>query len=141
MSTVHLKQYPDTRPKTRGECSDMPRPCPFLSCRYHLAHEWADPYYGKAPSDDELLERMTTAPHSCSLDAADVGGMSVDEVSKVAGISYKAVINETYRARKMARKSVKGGSSDILDNLNEDKSEPFDLWAPSPGITMKGVDF
>jgi hypothetical protein len=24
------------RPQTRAECSDMERPCPFVSCKYHL---------------------------------------------------------------------------------------------------------
>lgn len=27
------------RPKTRGECYDMPRPCPYVSCKHHLAVE------------------------------------------------------------------------------------------------------
>lgn len=35
---MKLPIYPDERPKTRGECYEMPRPCPFVSCRYHLAH-------------------------------------------------------------------------------------------------------
>jgi hypothetical protein len=26
----------DWRPRTRGDCADGPRPCPFIGCRYHL---------------------------------------------------------------------------------------------------------
>ena len=44
--TVQLKIYPLERPKTRGECADMPRPCPFLSCRYHLGHRLLGPQVG-----------------------------------------------------------------------------------------------
>lgn len=33
-------EYPEDthalRPKTRGECANGPRPCPFVSCRHHL---------------------------------------------------------------------------------------------------------
>jgi len=25
------------KPRTRGECKNVPRPCPFYSCEYHLA--------------------------------------------------------------------------------------------------------
>src|SRR5262245_61905247 len=31
--------YPETdywKPKLRSECADMERPCPFVSCKYHL---------------------------------------------------------------------------------------------------------
>src|SRR5262245_22446485 len=31
--------YPETdywKPRTRAECKDMDRPCPFVSCKYHL---------------------------------------------------------------------------------------------------------
>src|ERR1700722_4277914 len=26
----------DERPRSRSECSDAPRPCPFVSCKHHL---------------------------------------------------------------------------------------------------------
>jgi len=29
----------DRRPKTRADCIDGPRPCPWLGCRYHLGVE------------------------------------------------------------------------------------------------------
>src|SRR5689334_22961695 len=31
--------FPDAgieRPRTRAECGDVPRPCPFVSCKHHL---------------------------------------------------------------------------------------------------------
>src|SRR5215471_6033353 len=31
--------YPETdyeKPRTRAECADAPRPCPFVSCKHHL---------------------------------------------------------------------------------------------------------
>src|SRR5688572_23421296 len=31
--------YPETdydKPRTRAECADGPRPCPFISCKHHL---------------------------------------------------------------------------------------------------------
>ena len=138
MTTVHLKQYPDTRPKTRGECADMPRPCPFLSCRHHLAHDWAKPYYGKRPTDDELTERIVDAEHTCSLDVADKREHSIAEVAEVMQTTESAINKASWRAGKHVRSE---GADGILDSLPTDTREAFDLWAPSPGITMKGVDF
>lgn len=62
--------YPDERPKTRGECYAMPRPCPFVSCRYHLAidahKDWGNNYRLRL-----LCEDPTIMANTCALDVAD----------------------------------------------------------------------
>lgn len=70
---MKLKVYPDERPKTRGECYGMPRPCPFVSCRYHLAHGELQPKNksGRAikVAHDDAVRLMEEYPdiHSASL--------------------------------------------------------------------------
>lgn len=54
------------RPRTRGDCLDGPRPCPWGSCRYHLV---ADPAF------------------SCVLDVADEGGVALDTVGRALGFT------------------------------------------------------
>jgi len=56
------------RPKTRGECRDADRPCPWVSCRHHLYLEIT--HTGRISLNfpklepDELVE-------TCSLDVAE----------------------------------------------------------------------
>lgn len=59
------------RPRTRGDCINGPRPCPWASCRHHLAFD-INPSTGAIKvnhPDRELWE----LEHSCSLDVAEAG--------------------------------------------------------------------
>jgi hypothetical protein len=73
---------PAERPKTRGECTDIPRPCPFVSCKNHLYWE-----YLKHHPDAEVW----TLKHSCALDAADEGGLTLEEVGELMGLTRERV--------------------------------------------------
>ena len=71
---------PHARPRNRADCRDGPRPCPWASCRYHLAIE-VNVATGSLTlnfPDRELWE----LPHTCALDGADEGGMSLEMVGK-----------------------------------------------------------
>src|SRR5262245_61305530 len=63
------------RPKTRGECG-AERPCPWVSCRYHLYLD-VNPETGVVKfnhPDKEVWELK----ESCALDIADRGGVPLD---------------------------------------------------------------
>jgi hypothetical protein len=66
----------DDQPRTRGDCVDGPRPCPWLSCRYHLGL----PFEGKRRS-----------ANTCSLDVADQGGLVQAELADELGLSKARV--------------------------------------------------
>lgn len=75
----------EMRPKTRGECIDGIRPCPFVGCRHHNyldVNEETGSIKINFPNIE--IEDMTD---SCSLDAADEGGMSLDEVGAKLNIT------------------------------------------------------
>jgi hypothetical protein len=57
-------------PKTRGECEDGERPCPYLGCRYHL---WNDIKLKHMP---ESLPEET-----CALDVAEEGEHTLLDIS------------------------------------------------------------
>lgn len=61
---------PYERPRTRGDCEKIPRPCPFVGCRYHL-------YLDVTHRGSILLNHPDKEPGelevSCSLDVADEG--------------------------------------------------------------------
>lgn len=71
----------DERPKTRGECGNVERPCPFVSCKHHLYLD-VNPQTGSMKLNFPDLE-----PHqlleSCSLDVADRGGITLEEVGEL----------------------------------------------------------
>lgn len=85
-------------PRTRGECIDGPRPCPHLNCKYHLWNSLLrDTRYGSQAS----LPRET-----CILDIADKGGVSLDYVGELLGISRQRVLQLETRALAKARKML-----------------------------------
>lgn len=68
---MNLPFYPRL-PRTRGDCLNGPRPCPHDRCRHHLG---------------------LTRPETCSLDVADRGEHTQDQVAAIMGVSQKTVWN------------------------------------------------
>src|SRR6185295_19672297 len=77
------------KPKTRAECSDMERPCPFVSCKYHLYID-VHPVRGAIKinfTDVEVWEMTDT----CALDIADRGGITLEEVGEIMNLTRERV--------------------------------------------------
>lgn len=68
------------RPRTRGDCVNGPRPCPWVSCRHHLAID---------VRDRVVVERETS--QSCALDVADMGPQTFEEVGNALGVSRERI--------------------------------------------------
>lgn len=81
-----LEDEPHWRPKTRAECVDLPRPCPYVGCRHHLALD-------VRPNGSILVTSLdpTEMDETCSLDLADRGGMTLDEVGVAMLITRERV--------------------------------------------------
>ena len=78
-----------TRPKTRGECAQGPRPCPYVSCKYNLYVD-VNPRTGSVKMnfpDKELWELADT----CALDVADRGGITLEEVGVIMNLTRERV--------------------------------------------------
>lgn len=75
------------RPKTRGECVDGLRPCPYVGCRYNLAIEVtrAGSIKLKTPSGEP--DRHP----SCALDVADEGPATPKIIAAVFGVTEQRV--------------------------------------------------
>jgi Sigma-70, region 4 len=84
--------YPETdywKPTTRAECVDMERPCPFVSCKYHLYLD-VHPVRGSIKvnfTDVEIWEMTET----CALDIADRGGITLEEVGEIMNLTRERV--------------------------------------------------
>ncbi len=84
--------YPETdywKPTSRLECKDMERPCPFVSCKYHLYID-VHPVRGSIKlnfPDIEIWEMTET----CALDVADRGGITLEEVGEIMNLTRERV--------------------------------------------------
>lgn len=102
--THPLPMYEDPpRPSTRGECVNGIRPCPFVSCRYHLYLDVAGEdirlnFPDKEP--DELQE-------TCVLDVADRGGITLEELGSILDVTKECVRQNEVKAERGMRMSMK----------------------------------
>lgn len=87
-ASARLQVITPPRPKTRAECLDGPRPCPWVTCRHSLYADISEQGWLKLnfPHLDpgEMLE-------SCSLDVADRHdeGITLEELGKLFNVSLE----------------------------------------------------
>jgi hypothetical protein len=88
-----LLVYPDDvdRPQMREHCSQMARPCPFVSCSHHLYLD-VNPETGAIKLNFPHLEVWEMA-ETCSLDVADRGGLSVEDMAAAMNLSEASIRN------------------------------------------------
>src|SRR5215510_12502919 len=86
-----LLVYPEevARPMTREECKSMPRPCPFVSCSHHLYLD-VNPETGAIKLNFPHLEVWEMA-ETCSLDVADRGGITLEEVGAILNLTRERI--------------------------------------------------
>ena len=85
-----LVVYPDVdRPRTRGDCIDGPRPCPFVSCAHHLYLD-VNPANGSIKVNFPHLE-VWEMTETCALDVADNGGWTLENVGVVMRLTRERV--------------------------------------------------
>lgn len=77
------------RPKTRAECREEARPCPWAACRFHLYLD-VNPETGsiKINFPDRELEDLED---TCSLDVAERGGITLEEVGIIMNLTRERV--------------------------------------------------
>jgi hypothetical protein len=86
-----LLVYPEDveRPSARHECSQMHRPCPFVSCSHHLYLD-VNPETGAIKLNFPHLEVWEMA-ETCSLDVADRGGITLEEVGAILNLTRERI--------------------------------------------------
>jgi len=76
------------RPRTRGDCIDGVRPCPWVSCKWHL-------YLDVSPTGALKLNQPQRNPweleETCVLDVAARGGETLERVGRLVGLTRERV--------------------------------------------------
>jgi hypothetical protein len=82
--------YPERfgRPRTRADCKDLPRPCPFVGCQFNL-------YLDISHRSGAIRWNYDCEPwemvSSCALDVADEGGVTLEETGQHLGLTRERV--------------------------------------------------
>lgn len=102
------------RPKTRDDCREGLRPCPWVSCRHHLFLEIT-------PSGNIRINLPGKEPweleNSCALDMSERGGMTLEDVSRLFSLTRERVRQLEERA--LHRLERRAGP--LLSGLSEDR--------------------
>lgn len=115
-----------SRPKTRGECAGVPRPCPFVGCRHHLAIDVSedgaltvtggrgvrlksDPTAREVDRFVGAAVRRMDAGASCVLDVADRNpdGLTLEEVGGHLAVTRERIRQIETRALLMVGPRVR----------------------------------
>jgi hypothetical protein len=83
------QQHERLRPRTRAECADALRPCPFVSCKYHLYLDVSS-RTGSIKLNFPDLE-VWEIPVSCALDIADRGGTTLEDVGAIMNLTRERI--------------------------------------------------
>lgn len=100
------------RPKTRAECVGGPRPCPFVSCKYHLYLDVSRKGSIKLNFPDKEVEEMQ---ESCALDVADRGEANLDEVGVIMNLTYERVRQLEMSAMEKLKESASSLKQHVAD--------------------------
>ncbi|HEV8244440.1 MAG TPA: sigma factor-like helix-turn-helix DNA-binding protein [Polyangiaceae bacterium] len=91
--------YPEAdywKPRTRAECAEGPRPCPIVSCKYHLFVD-VSPRTGAIKLNFPDLE-VWELSESCALDVADRGGTTLEDVGAIMNLTRERIRQVEVRA-------------------------------------------
>jgi hypothetical protein len=81
---------PYERPRTRGDCAQVPRPCPYVACKYSL-------YLDVSPTGSIILNfphlepGQMPADRSCALDLAERGPKTLEYIAVVTNLTRERI--------------------------------------------------
>jgi hypothetical protein len=84
--------YPESdyeKPRTRAECLEGPRPCPYVSCKHHLYID-VSARTGAIKLNFPDLE-VWDLGESCALDVADRGGTTLEDVGAIMNLTRERI--------------------------------------------------
>lgn len=94
-----------TLPATRAECAGGARPCPFVSCRYHLYLD-VNPRTGTIKLNFPGLE-VWELPETCALDVADRGEQTLAAVGGLLNRTRECIRQIELRAKGHAERAAR----------------------------------
>jgi len=122
---VRADEAQEPKPRTREECKDGYRPCPYVSCKHHMFLD-VNPNTGAITLNWPLMEPDQMS-ESCSLDLADRGGMTLEEIGFVMNLTRERVRQIEVRAlaSKLRAPAVEFGLDEAIADMDADRRSPL----------------
>lgn len=109
---------PYERPRTRGDCAQVPRPCPYIACKYSLYLDVSST--GSIILNFPHLEPgQMPAERSCALDLAERGPMTLEYIAVVTNLT-----RERIRQIELKALNRRGRSAAVALGLGPESSDP-----------------
>lgn len=116
------------RPRSRADCRTAERPCPYVSCKYHLYLD-VNPQTGSVKLNFPDLE-VWEMPETCALDVADRGGITLEDVGSLLNLTRERIRQVELSGLKKLRAYIddptaapEPGEDDDDDEDDEDEIE------------------
>lgn len=106
------------RPRTRGDCRDQPRPCPWVSCVHHLYLD-VNEESGALTLNFPHLE-VWEMPNTCSLDIADRGGRTLEGVGEIVNLTRERIRQVEVVALAKVKEAAEGADWLPPEHPNQD---------------------
>ena len=106
-----------SKPRTRGECEDGVRPCPWVRCRYHLLDVDPDSKSGRPTNTWVDPHEM---PETCALDIAQKEN-HLDEIGVFLGVTKERVRQlEFFSLEKLSKRKCAKDAADCTTHMDSD---------------------
>ena len=114
-----FQAFEQFRPRSRGDCRTAPRPCPWVSCKYHLYLDIV-PQSGSIKMNFPDLE-VWEMSETCALDVADRGGITLEDVGNLLNLTRERIRQVERSGIDTLRSAL--GDEDDEDLFDEDDEE------------------
>jgi len=132
------KEYDETRykesywrPTNRLECVDGLRPCPYISCQYHLYLDVEDNGTIILNFKDVPPDRLDLLKATCALDVADEGENTLESAGEYMNLTRERIrqIERGYSEKLRKNKEFEEWKDVSFADL-ENHAVTSELWAP-----------
>ena len=121
-----LQAFEQFRPRSRGECKNAQRPCPWVSCKYHLYLDIV-PQSGSIKMNFPDLE-VWEMTETCALDVADRGGITLEDVGTLLNLTRERIRQVERSGIDKLRLALGDDADDALfDETDEEEVDDDDL--------------
>ena len=83
------------RVRTRGQCLGGLRPCPFVSCKWHLYLDIIRYHKIKinheSEGEEDIADVLLRMPETCALDVADRGPHTLNDIGIYMGLTRERI--------------------------------------------------
>ncbi len=121
-----FQAFEQFRPRSRGDCRNAPRPCPWVSCKYHLYLDIV-PQSGSIKMNFPDLE-VWEMTETCALDVADRGGITLEDVGMLLNLTRER-IRQVERSGIDKLRAALGDEADddlFMEDESDDEDSEYD---------------